>query len=93
MAIVSESGPSKPSGPGPARPLDNDGFEEIPPELLDEMGMDVDQTSGGGSRPRSRLDTSAGGLPAGSATKICPHCTFENSASAVDCDVCGLPLV
>jgi nuclear protein localization protein 4 homolog len=69
--------------------LDNDGFEEIPPELLDEMAMDIDS---GSSRPRSRLgedDGAAGGVR---AKKICPHCTFENEAGARDCDVCGLPL-
>lgn len=27
-----------------------------------------------------------------SGAKACPHCTFENDASARDCDVCGLPL-
>ncbi|KAG2023596.1 NPL4 [Coprinopsis cinerea AmutBmut pab1-1] len=29
---------------------------------------------------------SAGGI------KICPHCTFENTHSGSDCEVCGLPL-
>jgi len=24
--------------------------------------------------------------------RICPHCTFENTHSGTDCDVCGLPL-
>ncbi|KAG8807298.1 nuclear protein localization protein 4, partial [Serendipita sp. 399] len=49
MAIVSESAPSRPSNAtGPSRAVDNDGFEEIPPELLEEIGMDVDQASGGG---------------------------------------------
>jgi len=27
-----------------------------------------------------------------STVKICPHCTFENTHSRSDCDVCGLPL-
>jgi nuclear protein localization family protein 4 len=26
------------------------------------------------------------------AIRICPHCTFENTHSGADCDVCGLPL-
>lgn len=30
--------------------------------------------------------------PAGGAIKVCPHCTFENPAGSVDCEVCGLPL-
>lgn len=24
--------------------------------------------------------------------KVCPHCTFENTQDASDCEVCGLPL-
>ena len=71
-----------------SRPLGNDGFEEIPPELLEEMGMDVDRT---GSRPRSRMDGDTGASTTG-GTKMCPHCTFENAASARDCEVCGLPI-
>ncbi|KAG8829033.1 hypothetical protein FRC18_009635 [Serendipita sp. 400] len=63
MVIISGSDPSKSSGSGPPRPVDHDGFDEIPPESLDKMSMDVDQTSGERSRPRSRLDTSAGGPP------------------------------
>lgn len=30
--------------------------------------------------------------PASSGGVACPHCTFENAAGSVDCDVCGLPL-
>jgi len=29
---------------------------------------------------------------AATAMRICPHCTFENTPSGTDCDVCGLPL-
>jgi len=72
--------------------VDNDGFEEIPPELLDEMAMDVDPESLGGSRPRSRLDDDDGIVGGSRPKKICPHCTFENQPGATDCDVCGLPL-
>ncbi|CAG7854314.1 Nuclear protein localization protein 4 [Serendipita indica DSM 11827] len=87
-AVAVESAPSKSRNTGSlSRPMDNDGFEEIPPELLEEMGMDVDS----GSRPRSRLDTGPGASTS-SGTKMCPHCTFENDASARDCEVCGLPL-
>lgn len=28
----------------------------------------------------------------GGGTKICPHCTFENTHGGNDCEVCGLPL-
>lgn len=86
---------SKPSNTGGSRPVDSEGFEEIPPELLEEMGMDIDSGgdfgSHGGSRPRSRLDEVGGGAASG-RKKVCPHCTFENDAGATDCDVCGLPL-
>ncbi|UZJ53363.1 hypothetical protein CBS101457_002683 [Exobasidium rhododendri] len=34
----------------------------------------------------------ASAAAAASGVKACPHCTFENEASATDCDVCGLPL-
>lgn len=89
MTIVGET--AKPP-PTTSRALDNDGFEEIPPELLEEM-MDVDSEGGGASRPRSRLSgVAAGDAGRGGGKKVCPHCTFENDASASDCDVCGLPL-
>jgi nuclear protein localization family protein 4 len=34
----------------------------------------------------------AAASPSNSSVKACPHCTFENEASASDCEVCGLPL-
>jgi len=35
----------------------------------------------------------AGGSGSGrGGTRICPHCTFENSHGGTDCEVCGLPL-
>lgn len=55
----------------------NDGFEEIPPELLHDSSMDTAGPVAG---------TDAGGV------KACPHCTFENEAGATDCMICGLPL-
>jgi len=60
----------------------NDGFEEIPPELLNDMSMEQPGAAGSGSA----TPATAGGM------KACPHCTFENDAGATDCDVCGLPL-
>ena len=33
-----------------------------------------------------------GASGSGGAIKICPHCTFENTHSGSDCEVCGLPL-
>lgn len=32
---------------------------------------------------------SRGGAP---NIRLCPHCTFENTHSGTDCEVCGLPL-
>jgi nuclear protein localization protein 4 homolog len=90
--ILKSSIASKPANTSGSRPLDNDGFEEIPPELLDEMAMDVDSGSPGGSRPRSRLGEDTGTAGGARSKKVCPHCTFENEAGATDCDVCGLPL-
>jgi nuclear protein localization protein 4 homolog len=34
----------------------------------------------------------ANGGPGSSGIMICPHCTFENTHSGTDCEVCGLPL-
>lgn len=50
---------------------------DIPPEAYDAAGDVSMGGDGGGS---------------GGAT-VCPHCTFENSHSDGDCDICGLPLV
>lgn len=30
--------------------------------------------------------------PVGGASKVCPHCTYENPSGTLDCEVCGLPL-
>jgi nuclear protein localization family protein 4 len=48
----------------------------IPPEILEE----------------SLRANPPGGTAGGSATRICPHCTFENPPGGPDCEVCGLPL-
>jgi len=29
---------------------------------------------------------------ASTSGRVCPHCTFENTGSGNDCEVCGLPL-
>ncbi len=35
----------------------------------------------------------SGGAPSGASNvRICPHCTFENTHSGTDCEICGLPL-
>lgn len=80
---------------------DADGFPIIPPDH-DMMRTDTPQSA---SRPGSSLqepasiedfshipdiDAGAGGAAGGSI--VCPHCTFENPAGAVDCEICSLPL-
>ena len=80
---------------------DADGFPIIPPDH-DMMRTDTPQTS---TRPGSSLqdmpaeddfshipDTDSGATGGAGGTIVCPHCTFENPASAVDCDICSLPL-
>lgn len=53
--------------------------EDIPPEILRQIAAE------------EATSTSADpGLEGGG--KLCPHCTFQNSANVVDCEVCGLPV-
>nr|GAT43691.1 predicted protein [Mycena chlorophos] len=56
--------------------------DDIPQEILDQIAA----AEGNGGGDAGGGDASSGGV------RICPHCTFENSARAADCDVCGLPL-
>ncbi|KAI5449687.1 nuclear protein localization protein 4 [Naganishia albida] len=63
--------------------VSNDGFEEIPAHLLDE----INGFSGAGAG-----DAGNAGSTAASSEKECPHCTYVNAAGTQDCDVCGLPL-
>jgi nuclear protein localization protein 4 homolog len=51
--------------------------EDIPQELLDQIAA---------------ADAAASGSTGRGNIRICPHCTFENSHSGSDCEVCGLPL-
>lgn len=53
--------------------------QDIPPDLFDQIA--AQHVVGG----ESRGATSAG-------IRVCPHCTFENTHSSSDCEVCGLPL-
>ena len=39
-----------------------------------------------------QITPQGGGGGALSGIRICPHCTFENTHSGNDCEVCGLPL-
>lgn len=52
--------------------------QDIPPEIFDQIA--AQQTADGANGASS------------TAIRICPHCTFENTHSGTDCEVCGLPL-
>jgi nuclear protein localization family protein 4 len=65
-------------------PAQNDGFEEIPAHLLDEING-----FGGSAQGSAPADVAPA---AAAAEKACPHCTYVNAPGAQDCDVCGLPL-
>ena len=80
---------------------DADGFPIIPADH-DMMRTDTPQAT---SRPDATLqdniedfshipdlDSGAGGGQAAGGMIVCPHCTFENPAGAVDCEICSLPL-
>jgi nuclear protein localization family protein 4 len=71
--------PQRPTQPAPDGPPARflDEDKDIPPELFDEIAT---PTRGGSDN---------GGTSGG---RVCPHCTFENTHSGNDCDVCGLPL-
>ncbi|KAA1468500.1 polyubiquitin-tagged protein recognition complex Npl4 component [Dentipellis sp. KUC8613] len=78
ITFARESAPARPSQPAPSTGASSHLMDEdIPPELFDEPHT-VGATGGGG-----------GGA---SGTRVCPHCTFENSHGGTDCEVCGLPL-
>lgn len=62
-------------------------IDDIPPEVYDRIAAEeaaaATSRSGAGS---------AGGPRRTGTSRICPHCTFENSHGGSDCEVCGLPL-
>ncbi|KAI0257339.1 polyubiquitin-tagged protein recognition complex Npl4 component [Lactifluus subvellereus] len=70
--------PRRPTQPAPDGPPAHLLDDDIPPELFDEIAA---PTRVGASDSRG----SAG-------VRVCPHCTFENTHSGNDCDVCMLPL-
>ncbi|KAG8959970.1 nuclear protein localization protein 4 [Tulasnella sp. 419] len=80
MAITEDSAPRRPNRAAPQQPAPGTSDADIPPELFD--AIDIPPDTGFGS---------SGGA-GGSGVKVCPHCTFENPSSNVDCEVCGLPL-
>jgi len=71
----------------PDFPTDADGFPIIPDDH-DMMRMDTPL-----SPPSARSGDFPGSNDAGALnTIVCPHCTFENSATNQDCEICSLPL-
>jgi nuclear protein localization family protein 4 len=82
-STLQAQGPPTDCCPGSRPTVSNDGFEEIPAHLLEE----INGFSGSGAG-----DTGNAGSTAAAAEKECPHCTYVNAAGAQDCDVCGLPL-
>lgn len=69
---------AQPSGPAPTSQPGHTMDEDIPPELYEQFAREAAGGSGGGA--------AAGNI------RICPHCTFENTHTGSDCEVCGLPL-
>ncbi|RPD58377.1 polyubiquitin-tagged protein recognition complex Npl4 component [Lentinus tigrinus ALCF2SS1-6] len=78
MTFARESAPQRPSGGQfPGSSGDQPmDTDDIPPEVYDQIARE------------------SGGAPSGggSNVRICPHCTFENTHSGSDCEICGLPL-
>lgn len=64
------------SAPGPSSSQMD---EDIPQDVFDQIAADEGVRREGPSGVSSRI-------------KICPHCTFENPAEEMDCQVCLLPL-
>ncbi|KAF9535475.1 NPL4 family-domain-containing protein [Crepidotus variabilis] len=88
LAVANESAPSRPSSSAPTGasiPMDDD----IPQEVYDQIAAEEAAARGAAS---STGPSSAAGSSAAGGIRICPHCTFENTHSASDCEVCGLPL-
>jgi nuclear protein localization protein 4 homolog len=56
--------------------------EDIPPEVFDQIAAEE----------AARLGAGPSNEAIHRNTKVCPHCTFENSDGGTDCEVCGLPL-
>ena len=58
---------------------------DIPQDVLDQIAAEEASHRGVGRGSNGGSGTSSG-------IRMCPHCTFENSHSGTDCEVCGLPL-
>ncbi|KAK4702731.1 nuclear protein localization protein 4, partial [Phenoliferia sp. Uapishka_3] len=94
LTIAEESAPAVPTRdyPGAAPDKFDDGFE-IPPDV--DVPPESYGANGGGGGDVHMDDAGGAAPPNGAATGgsvVCPHCTFENDAGKMDCDICGLPL-
>lgn len=85
----------------PNFPLDADGFPIIPMDhdmmrpasaisSTEDEQMHTAPASVGD--PNEVPDLQAFGGDSGGGGIVCPHCTFENPAGTVDCEICSLPL-
>ena len=68
------------TAPQPARPAP----DAVPTRTMDddippELFDEATTPDHGNGRPSANV-------------RVCPHCTFENTNSGNDCEVCGLPL-
>ena len=57
--------------------------EDLPAEYYEQIARE--QAEGAAAAGGGGGDTAPG-------IRICPHCTFENTHSGTDCEICGLPL-
>lgn len=60
-------------------------MDELPQDIRDQIAA-MEAQDAGNQRFSNEDSTST------SNVRVCPHCTFENSHSGSDCEVCGLPL-
>lgn len=61
--------------------------DDIPQEVFDQIAAEEAAARAAAS---GSSDAATGGATGG--IRMCPHCTFENTHSGRDCEVCGLPL-
>lgn len=61
--------------------------EDLPAEYYEQIAREQAESTAPGSG--SNGGSGSGGDP---GIRICPHCTFENTHSGTDCEMCLLPL-
>jgi nuclear protein localization family protein 4 len=59
---------------------------DIPAEVFDQIAAEE-----AAARGTSGTSSEAAPTEGGSRVKICQYCTFQNTHSGTDCEVCGLP--